>query len=143
MAQRRSSWRNGFIEIAVGRRDLGALERFVVGVGGQKYDGRTALLSYARGGRDAVHRPAQANVHEHQIRPRGPRRLDGALAGIDRTLHAIAQTSQGRREVERNDALVLDDEDARGLPRAGRSVITSRQIRRSHFSLRSSSSPRP
>jgi hypothetical protein len=66
---------------------------------------------------DPVHSPFQVDVHEHEIRAQLAGLLHGLLAARNRRGHPVAQGLELRFQVEGDDPLVLDDQNARWVQR--------------------------
>ena len=100
-----------FDQVAVGFNVFGPIQRFVVGVGGEKHNRHVAVLLNAPGRFNAVHRPVDTHVHEDEIGGRFGGRSAGFFAAGGRAHHVVAQTLQNALDIDGDDLLVFDNED--------------------------------
>ena len=99
--------------VAVRRGRGGAPHGRLVGVRGEEDHRDVEAFANLGGGLDAVHRSAEADVHQHEI---GSGVRDGADrrgARVDDRGHLVAEAAERRGDVHRHDGLVLDHDDAR------------------------------
>ncbi len=111
-----------FDDIAVGLDLLGSFERGRVDVGREEHDRAAALQADLRRRFDAVRPIAQMHVHQHEIglEHRGLiDRLDRRVGDAD---YAVAETLKLALNIDGDDGLVFDDEDAMLLIRHGIAV---------------------
>ena len=99
--------------VAVRRGAGRALHRGIVGVRGEEDDRDVEALADDAAGLDAVHRTAEADVHQHQVGTRFRRGVDRGGPGVDHRGHRVAEAAQRGRDVHGHDGLVLDHQDAR------------------------------
>jgi hypothetical protein len=92
---------------------LGPLDGGLVGVRGQVHDGHAVAIAEQCGSGDAVDRPLDADVHQHQVGDRLAGPLQRLVGGRRHRRHLVAELGQRLLDVVGDDALVLDDEDAR------------------------------
>ena len=101
-----------FGDVAIGCSGLGSVEGRLVRVGGEEDDRDLAALADDAGGFHAVHHAGELDVHEHQIRAKGHRRLHGFLGGKDRGYDRVSGCMQLAFKVHCDDAFVLNDKNA-------------------------------
>ena len=95
-----------------GRLDmLGALERFVLGIGGQEHHRNRMARADDAGRLDAVHGTAQPDVHQDQVRAQSARHGDGLLSADRMPDRLIAMAAQLDTDVQRHDGFVFHDQD--------------------------------
>ena len=63
---------------------------------------------------NAVHRPGQLNVHQHQVGAQRPRQGNGFVATAGMAGHRVAHLAQLGLNVTRNDLLVFNNQDSGG-----------------------------
>ena len=87
------------------------LEVPVVGEGGNEDDRYVHLFPDDPGRLDAVHGPAEHDVHQHKVRPESPGLDDRLLPRDDRRRHGITEMLQAHADVTGDDILILDDQN--------------------------------
>jgi hypothetical protein len=100
-------------EVGVWRRALRAVDRGEVAVCGEEDD--RDLFPFADRLRrlDAIHRPLEADVHQHEVGLVRRRGGDGVGTVVDDEDHVAPEGAQHRGEVHGHDHFVFDDDDAR------------------------------
>ena len=99
-------------DIGVRFGDLRAREGGIVRIGGKKNDGDVPTAADLLRGLDAIHRAAEHDIHEHQVRLGLGRAGDGGLSGGGGAADLVAHARKPLRQVSGNDVLVFDDQDA-------------------------------
>src|SRR3954470_15262614 len=102
-----------FEQIPIGLADLRAPQCFLVRVRRQEDDGNPEPAANQVRGGGAIHLAAQPNIHKYEIGRVDFCEADRVLTRGGRPHHLIAEMFETRLQVECDDALILDDEDAR------------------------------
>ncbi len=108
----------GLAHEAVGTRGAHLMHGVVIGERGEEDDREVVRGADRPGGRNAVHLAPQLDVHQDEIGGRLEREVDRVLSRRHRCDDLVAPARQQGLEVQRDDALVLDDRDAGGRARS-------------------------
>ncbi len=83
-------------------------QRLVAGIGGQVNDGHTGIVGNTRGGLDTIDISGDVDIHQDNVGPGGFELSQRLFAGNNRRRNLIAHRFQFAFEVERDNALILD-----------------------------------
>ena len=107
----------GLDDVAVRGHALRPLERLGIGERGDEDDGHGELGTQLLRRGDPVGTVAQGDVHEDQVGPHLGRQRQGARSRVGGADDLVSEPAQPILDVERDDGLVLDDQDACRLRR--------------------------